>query len=97
MSLEIFLRDSRTRGSVTLLSAAIHYVLNIATKVSSMMEGSPLIDPMHFGWTTEEERSSIAGANVGEHGLAIVCRRGFWRAAADSAVHSSSGCQGDAH
>lgn len=57
---------------VSLRRAAIHYVLNIATKVSSMMEGSPLIDPMHFGWTTEEERSSIAGANW--PGVAAVVR-----------------------
>ena len=45
-------------------AAAIQYVLDIATKVAAILEGSPTIDPMQFGWTTEEERSSASGSNV---------------------------------
>ncbi|KAI3431622.1 hypothetical protein D9Q98_004671 [Chlorella vulgaris] len=49
---------------VSLRRAAIGYVLGIASKVEGILEGSPLIDPMQFGWTTEEERSAAAGGNL---------------------------------
>ena len=43
---------------------AIQYVLDIAGKVQAILEGSPAIDPMAFGWTTEEEQSAATGGNV---------------------------------
>ncbi|KAL4853400.1 Dynamin-related protein 5A [Chlorella vulgaris] len=49
---------------VSLRRAAIGYVLGIASKVEGILEGSPLIDPMQYGWTTEEERSAAAGGNL---------------------------------
>jgi hypothetical protein len=39
-------------------------VLGIASKVEGILEGSPLIDPMQYGWTTEEERSAAAGGKL---------------------------------
>ena len=44
--------------------AAIHCVLDIAARVQGIVEGSPLVDPMQFGWTTEEERSAATGGKV---------------------------------
>lgn len=44
--------------------AAIQYVLSIASRVEAILEGSPLIDPMQYGWTTDEERSAATGGNV---------------------------------
>lgn len=51
-----------------LLLAAIQYVLAIAGRVEGILEGSPLIDPMQYGWTTEEERSAATGGNVSSCG-----------------------------
>ena len=45
--------------------AAIQHVLGVAGKVEGILEGSPLIDPMQWGWTTEEERAAATGSNVG--------------------------------
>lgn len=53
-------RGSRAR----LVPAAIQYVLAIAGRVEGILEGSPLIDPMQYGWTTDEERSAATGGNV---------------------------------
>lgn len=43
-------------------------MLAIAGRVEGILEGSPLIDPMQYGWTTEEERSSATGSNVSSCG-----------------------------
>ena len=48
--------------------AAIQHVLGVAGKVEGILEGSPLIDPMQWGWTTEEERAAATGSNVGVGG-----------------------------
>ncbi|PRW39278.1 dynamin-related GTPase isoform A [Chlorella sorokiniana] len=48
---------------VSLRKSAIQYVLAIAGRVEGILEGSPLIDPMQYGWTTEEERSNATGSN----------------------------------
>lgn len=48
---------------VSLRRSAIQYVLSIASRVEAILEGSPLIDPMQYGWTTDEERSAATGGN----------------------------------
>ena len=54
----------RAAPSPPLPPAAVHYVLGLAGRVQSLLEGSPRVDPMQFGWTTEEERGAGGAGNV---------------------------------
>ena len=70
-----------TPSSAAAPLAAVHYVLGLAGRVQSLLEGSPRVDPMQFGWTTEEERGvGGGGGNVSQRQPACLLPWGQTRA-----------------